>query len=384
VGGGAKGDDGPPPPLAAQASVRGALLLLLALLLDGVASNAQEQLFSQFAVPKSEIPCFAMGVAAALSVAWGLAAGDLRAGVADGLRDERVAATLAGFTLASYLCNAALLNLIALVGAVPTAFVSAICRAIMIAVSFAVFPKPLARQQLLGMACVFAGVGLSAVGGGAKGDDGPPPPLAAQATTTPIADAEVYQGEEAAAGEVGEREGEGFSPAAVPLEQGDGSASPAPGVRRRHGATPLERLRVPLRSRAVSDSDGFGAGGGNASSGDLAAAPPPAPPASSPLGASTPREASASQPSQSTSPSQQHRDGGSVSGSGGGVRVLLTAVAADLSGAVLGLHRPPDPHMEALSPLRRSASFALAGTPRPGSLPSSPRPASPRPAAAYS
>ena len=64
---------------------------------------------------------------------------------------------------------------------------------------------------------------------------------------------------------------------------------------------------------------------------------------------------------QPPSPSQPPR------GAGAGVSVLLNAVATDLSGAVLGLQRPPGVQAEALSPLRRIPS--ALGTPRSASTP---------------
>jgi hypothetical protein len=386
-GGGGDGSTAAAAPLAsaeaAQASAVGALLLLLALLLDGVASNAQELLFAQFAVPRSEIPCFSMGVAAVLSVAWGLAAGDLRAGVATGVRDARVAAALAGFTLASYACNVALLNMIALVGATPTAFVGAICRALMIAASFALFPKALARNQLLGMGAVFLGVGLSAMGGGGKA--AAPEPLeheiepAAEASASASASAALASASGDAGGDTAHAEaadeGAGGLPPLIltPPREGDG------GLRQRRGGAPLERLRMtPLLHRGEDDKSD------DADTAELVAgglAPAPTPAASSPLlppsllprresvqsspaqtprgraaGAAAAAAGSGASAQPSPSPPQQRGVGG-----GAGVGVLLEAAAEGL----LGLQRPPAALAEALSPLRRTASFAAAAaTPR--------------------
>jgi drug/metabolite transporter (DMT)-like permease len=142
----------------------GALILGGALVFDGAATNAQSALLQQYAAEPKEIAAYAMGVATLLAAANGLLFGGLLTGLDRVLLEPRIGAAVAVFAVASFLSNVAVLTMLRDAGAASTSFTSTVCKALVIVVSYALFPKPVAAAQVAGMSCVLLSVALAAWG----------------------------------------------------------------------------------------------------------------------------------------------------------------------------------------------------------------------------
>lgn len=227
-------------------------IMLAALLLDGIASNAQEALFSQYSVPPSEIAIYAMGTAGLLATTYSATTGNLMDGIASLQSDSRVAGALLVYALASYMSNVAILGMISWSGAASTMFTSAVCKALMISVSYFIFPKPVAIQQVAGMALVLLSVGMAAYSRGrhaAVPEAMPPQPSSPTAAEIAAGAEEEEQQQEEMASESAEAEqAEGAS--------GDAAAAEAAAIAADDAGDAAGSLLEPAASTAVEASVG--------------------------------------------------------------------------------------------------------------------------------
>lgn len=164
----------------------GPLVLLLGLFCDGIATNAQQALFEQYhGITSQEIGFYTMGISSLLSILYGtfvLPSNRLTitnehttwlvwdgGALYDGLHsflfeDYRITFFVILYGIASYLSNIATLSILETAGAATASFISAICKAILVLISYTVFPKPISSIQIFGIVLIFGSIVTVTIG----------------------------------------------------------------------------------------------------------------------------------------------------------------------------------------------------------------------------
>jgi hypothetical protein len=171
----------------------GVLLVVAALAFDGLYANTQEQLMWQFASNVAEINACSMGIAALLFCVSALFSGDLVKGFLQAYSNADLLPWLAMFLLANFAATWSALELMRVIGAASTGFTSAVCKALNIAVNYAIFPKAIYPMQVYGMTMVIGAVMLVTTSSSRAPLPGVPSPAAKQVDTTDHAAAEALK-----------------------------------------------------------------------------------------------------------------------------------------------------------------------------------------------
>ena len=270
--------------------ITGIACISTALLCDGLYANTQEQQMIQYGSTAHEVASYGMGIASVLFVASSFFSPAIAHGITAAFAEPRTLAALAAFTVGNYLASLAALNSVRALGAARTGFLLAVCKAVAVALSMLLFPKPTSWLQIGGMALVFAAVAVAVVCKGGK------PPDAGGATSPAEGDDSVRSelphprrsGSDEAPGDSGALDGAAAAAApartaALAQEGGSVIALPAlasPGVASRYGndgvALRVARQRSLLGRSAVKDKTPSPGASGRPALHLQSQAPPPA------------------------------------------------------------------------------------------------------------
>jgi drug/metabolite transporter (DMT)-like permease len=135
----------------------GGSLMFTSLTLDAIGTNAQEQLLL-LGSERTEVAFFQMGVSTVLNCSYGILFGTLYHDMVFALSNFRILLALGVFSFLSYHCNRTYLNMIYMAGSSPTQLTMCLVKAVSIVLSFAIYPKPISSNQIIGMVIVFSSV----------------------------------------------------------------------------------------------------------------------------------------------------------------------------------------------------------------------------------
>lgn len=135
----------------------GGSLMFTSLTLDAIGTNAQEQLLL-LGSERSEVAFFQMGVSTVLNCSYGILFGTLYHDMVFALSNFRILWALGVFSFLSYHCNRTYLKMIYVVGSSPTQLTMCLVKAVSIVLSFAIYPKPISSNQIIGMVILFSSV----------------------------------------------------------------------------------------------------------------------------------------------------------------------------------------------------------------------------------
>ena len=139
-----------------SSSSTGHTLIATSLLCDGIVANYQEQLIWQHGATSKEIAIYSHGTALLLLLASAATDMNTWTGLKLASTDRTLIALLSIITISGCASTHIVLSMISRWGTARASFLVTICKALAVAVSLIIIPKPVSRSQLIGIGIILA------------------------------------------------------------------------------------------------------------------------------------------------------------------------------------------------------------------------------------